>query len=115
MTLSDDAGQTISQPLSPGSLTLVTTGWTQAATTITVSFTAGWALGLDDVTFQATLPIGVRGDLDGNGRVTLSDLRLQIQMLVGSIPSTPAAELTGDSQLTLADLRALIRILVGGP
>jgi hypothetical protein len=60
-------------------------------------------------------PPGVRGDIDGNNQVTLADLRLQIRMLVGSIPSTPAAELTGDSQLTLADLRALIRILVGGP
>ena len=33
-------------------LQLVTTGWTQPATTVTVSFTEGWALGVDDITYS---------------------------------------------------------------
>jgi len=29
----------------------VTTGWTRPSTTVTVSFIAGWALGVDDITY----------------------------------------------------------------
>jgi glucose/arabinose dehydrogenase/PKD repeat protein len=52
LTLSDDTGQTLSYAVTTGSLQLVTTGWTQPATTVTVSFTEGWALGVDDVTYS---------------------------------------------------------------
>jgi Tol biopolymer transport system component len=45
LTLSDDAGQTLSQGVATGSMPLVTTGWTRPATTVTVSFTMGWSLG----------------------------------------------------------------------
>jgi hypothetical protein len=56
---------------------------------------------------------GVRGDLNGDGLVTLADLRLLIQMLVGQVPPDLGnADLTQDGQLTLADVRALIQILV---
>ena len=33
-------------------LQLVTTGWTQPSTTVTVSFTAGWELGVDDIVYR---------------------------------------------------------------
>jgi len=29
----------------------VTTGWTQPSTTVTVAFTAGWQLGVDDIVY----------------------------------------------------------------
>src|SRR3989440_5253716 len=45
LTLTDDAGQTWTQEVATGSMQLVTTGWTRPATTVTVSFTAGWSLG----------------------------------------------------------------------
>ena len=51
LTLSDDAGQTLSQDVATGSMQLVTTGWTRPSTTVTVSFTAGWSLGVDDITY----------------------------------------------------------------
>ena len=51
LTLSDDAGQTRTQEVTTGSMQLVTTGWTRPSTTVTVSFTAGWALGIDDITY----------------------------------------------------------------
>ena len=51
VTLSDDTGQTLSQHVATGSMRLVTTGWTRPSTTVTVSFTAGWALGVDDITY----------------------------------------------------------------
>jgi hypothetical protein len=31
---------------------LVTTGWTQPSTTVTVTFTAGWQLGVDDIVYR---------------------------------------------------------------
>src|SRR5439155_2258927 len=52
VTLSDDAGQTLTRAVSTGSLQFVTTGWTWPATTVTVSFTNGWDLGVDDITYS---------------------------------------------------------------
>ena len=53
LTLSDNTGQTLSQEVTTGSMQLVTTGWTRASTTVTVSFTMGWSLGVDDITYTA--------------------------------------------------------------
>jgi len=53
LTLADDAGQTLSQDVTTGSMQLVTTRWTRPSTTVTVSFTAGWSLGVDDITYSA--------------------------------------------------------------
>ncbi len=54
MTLADDAGQTLSRSVTTGSMQLVTTGWTRPSTTVTVSFTMGWSLGIDDITYTTT-------------------------------------------------------------
>ena len=53
LTLSDDVVQTLSRSVTTGSMQLVTTGWTRPSTTVTVSFTAGWSLGVDDITYTA--------------------------------------------------------------
>ena len=53
LMLFDDAGQTRSQDVATGSMQLVTTGWTRPSTTVTVSFTMGWSLGVDDITYSA--------------------------------------------------------------
>src|SRR2546426_9791452 len=42
---------------------LVSTGWAQASTTVTVGFTAGWDLGLDDVAYSAG-PAGTQLAID---------------------------------------------------
>src|SRR5579872_3137833 len=52
LTLSDGAGQTKTQTVSGSSLQLVTTGWKNASSTITVTFTAGWNIEFDDITYQ---------------------------------------------------------------
>jgi len=52
LTLTDNLGQTRTQAITMGSLQLVTTGWTQASTTVTVTFTAGWDLGVDDIVYR---------------------------------------------------------------
>jgi len=58
----------------------------------------------------------LRGDLDGNGTLDLTDVRWSIEMLVGTrSPDLAKADLDGNDQLTLADVQALIRLLVGVP
>jgi hypothetical protein len=52
LTLTDNLGQTRAQAITTGSMQLVTTGWTQASTTVTVTFTAGWELGVDDIVYN---------------------------------------------------------------
>jgi len=52
LTLSDDLGQTLTQTVVPDSMQTVTTGWTRPSTTVTVSFTSGWDLGVDDINYQ---------------------------------------------------------------
>src|SRR6266850_5714184 len=52
LTLSDDLGQTLTRAIATGSMQLVTTGWTLASTVITVTFSSGWNLGVDDVTYS---------------------------------------------------------------
>lgn len=52
LTLSDGINSPVIRTIAPGSLQLVTTGWTLGSTTITVNFTAGWELGIDDITYR---------------------------------------------------------------
>jgi hypothetical protein len=53
LTLSDDVGQTLTLEVPTGSQQRLFTGWTQPSTTVTVSFTEGWALGVDEITYGA--------------------------------------------------------------
>jgi hypothetical protein len=53
LTLMDNLGQTKTQTITTGSMQTVTTSWAQASTTITVTFTAGWKLGVDDITYRS--------------------------------------------------------------
>src|SRR2546428_13826437 len=52
LTLSDDLGQTITRTVTTGAMQPVTTDWVQASTVITVTFTSGWNLGIDDITYS---------------------------------------------------------------
>jgi len=52
LTLTDNLGQTWTQAVTVGSMQLVAPGWTKASTTITVRFTVGWSLGVDDITYR---------------------------------------------------------------
>jgi len=75
LTLSDDLGQTVTRTVTLGSMQLITTGWAQASTVITVSFTSGWNLGIDDITYSGD-DITYRGDgggTPGPGQPTMVD------------------------------------------
>ena len=52
LTVTDNLGQTKAQVISVGPLQTVTTGWTQASSVVTVSFTSGWVLGVDDLGYR---------------------------------------------------------------
>src|SRR2546423_1687727 len=52
LTLSDDLGQAVTRTVTTGSMQLITTGWTQPSAVVTVAFTSGWNLGIDDITYR---------------------------------------------------------------
>ncbi|MDJ0928347.1 MAG: InlB B-repeat-containing protein, partial [Gammaproteobacteria bacterium] len=74
LTLSDDQGQLLTQALSPGAVITVPTGWVQPSTVVTVAFTGGWDLGVDNITHrpaggpQYQLTVSMTGA--GQGTVT---------------------------------------------
>src|SRR5439155_8303643 len=47
-----DAGQIATCTLTTGSMQLATTGWAQASSVITVTFTSASNLGVDDITYR---------------------------------------------------------------
>jgi len=72
LTLSDDLGQVRTQAITVGTMQLVSTGWTQASTTVTVNFTTGWNVGLDDIVYTSAGPsdstpptVSMTGPADG--------------------------------------------------
>jgi len=52
LTLTDDTGQVKTQTVSTGGMQMVTTGWKNASSKITITFTAGWNIEFDDITYQ---------------------------------------------------------------
>src|SRR5207245_6285966 len=79
LTLSDNLGQTKTQVITIGSMQLVTTGWTQPSTQVTVSFSAGWNLGVDDISYLATgdtvapsVPTGLSATAISSSQINLS-------------------------------------------
>lgn len=57
MTLTDGVNPPVTRTITVGSMQRVTTGWSLPAQTVTVAFTAGWALGVDDITHRAAGPV----------------------------------------------------------
>jgi hypothetical protein len=52
LTLTDNTGQIKTQNVSTGAMQLVTTGWKNPSGTITITFTGGWNIEFDDITYQ---------------------------------------------------------------
>ena len=59
----------------------------------------------------------VLGDITGDERVTVADVRLALRAAVGKTSLTAdqweAADVTGDGQVTVADVRRILRCAVG--
>ena len=58
-------------------------------------------------------PAQVRGDLNGDGFVDVTDLGALINILLGKAQFIPAADLTGDSMVDITDVSRLIDIILG--
>src|SRR2546429_4409505 len=69
LTLTDDAGQTLSQQVTPGSMQLVTTGWTRPSATVMVGITDGWTPGTATISHTASASDGSCG---GAGTCTVT-------------------------------------------
>ena len=56
-----------------------------------------------------------RGDVNGDGNVTISDVTALIDLLLGGgTINNPAADCNGDTNVTISDVTALIDFLLGG-
>ena len=57
----------------------------------------------------------MRGDVNGDGSVNISDVTALIDLLLGGgTINNPAADCNGDSNVTISDVTALIDYLLGG-
>lgn len=82
LTLSDNQGQSYTQALTVAAgLQTLNTGWTQAADIITVDYTSGWSLGLDDIVYSPATAPPVSDD-DGDG----------VANAIDQCPNTPTGE-----------------------
>ncbi len=77
LTITDDQGQFLEQSIVTGSMQSVTTGWTIPSTVVTIGFTGGWDLGVDNFVYMtgappppAQYPVTVTTTGTGNGVVT---------------------------------------------
>jgi len=54
LTVSDGVNPNVTRAVTTGSMQQVATGWTQATTTITIQFSGGWSLGIDDIVYASS-------------------------------------------------------------
>jgi len=101
LTLSDDTGQTLVREVTTGSMQLVTTGWTQPATTVTVNFTNGWNLGVDDITYSAASSGG-------------SSPRFRRSLVASGLNEPTTLEFTPDGRLFIAERGGRILVVQDG-
>lgn len=60
-------------------------------------------------------PTFIRGDVNGDGNVTISDVTALIDLLLGGgTINNPAADCNGDTNVTISDVTALIDYLLSG-
>ena len=73
-------------------------------------------LSLDDMTLviKKVQPECVRGDVDGDNLVNISDVTALIDMLLTGAEMTPAADCDQDGNMNISDVTALIDFLLSG-
>jgi hypothetical protein len=54
LTLSDGVNPNVTRAVTTGSMQQLATGWTRAAPTITIQFTGGWSLGIDNIVYASS-------------------------------------------------------------
>ena len=63
---------------------------------------------------EKEIPVVLRGDVNGDGQVTIADVTSLVNIILGSQGGdTSVADLNGDSQITIADVTSLVNIILG--
>ncbi|MBO4813383.1 MAG: leucine-rich repeat protein [Muribaculaceae bacterium] len=58
--------------------------------------------------------VGLKGDVNGDGKVNVSDVTALVNMILGVIPKDEArADINGDGKVNVSDVTALINIILG--
>ena len=58
--------------------------------------------------------IPLKGDVNGDGKINVSDVTALINMILGTIPKDPArGDINGDSNVNVSDVTALVNIILG--
>ena len=58
--------------------------------------------------------IPLKGDVNGDGKINVSDVTALINMILGTIPKDPArGDINGDSYVNVSDVTALVNIILG--
>jgi len=58
-------------------------------------------------------PVGIKGDVDGNGSVGVGDIEAVLAIMAGG-ESTPAADVDGNGSVGVGDIEAILVIMAGG-
>ena len=61
----------------------------------------------------ATANAGVKGDVNGDGKVDISDVNAVINAVLGKVEVTPTADVTGDNQVDISDVNYIINVMLG--
>ena len=67
----------------------------------------------DCTAYASTGPVGVPGDVTGDGNVDIADVNAIINMMLGKAPQTDTGDVTGDGNIDIADVNAVINIMLG--
>ena len=97
-----------------------TKGMTSALTLTEVEATdsAGTLLGIGVVDGQLTVEDRIRGDGNGDGKITVLDALIALKMFVGSLPEDLTLDMNGDGRVTPEDARQILVLAKptsGGP
>ena len=62
---------------------------------------------------MVTEPPTVRGDVNGDGKVDVSDVNVAINIMLGKNEAIPAADVNGDGKVDVSDVNIIINIMLG--
>ncbi len=60
-----------------------------------------------------TIQFAKKGDVNGDGQVTIADVTALVNIILGKGESSKMADINGDGSVTIADVTALVNIILG--
>ncbi len=77
-----------------------------------LTWISDWIYG--DLDEPQILTLSIKGDVNGDGRVNVSDVSVLINMILGIVPVDESlADVNGDGRVNVSDVSALINIILG--